>query len=32
LAEIEKQNAQAEPVFEEDIDYDAYDEFYEDEE
>jgi len=32
LAEIEKQNAQAEPVFEEDIDYDQYDEFYEDEE
>jgi len=32
LAEIEKQNAQAEPIFEEDIDYDQYDEFYEDEE
>lgn len=32
LAEIEKQNQQVEPVFDEDIDYDQYDEFYEDEE
>ncbi|TXT16915.1 MAG: nusA [Erysipelotrichaceae bacterium] len=32
LAEIEKLNQQVEPVFDEDIDYDQYDEFYEDEE